>query len=175
MVNGEGVFTMNDKWGNPLVEVPCRICGAIKIQRRSTAKRQINPLCRSCGGREGMRKRGRFGRKIDKLSGYVLVVVHPDDPLRVMAHKSGWCLEHRLVMARFLGRPLLASEFVHHKNGIKTDNRIENLELISRGNHAILNKLCAHCELRKEVRLLNWRIKELENQVREMNLNKLGL
>ena len=51
--------------------------------------------------------------------------------LRHLVNGQTSAAEHRLVMAEYLARPLYPGEVVHHLNGIRTDNRIENLELWS--------------------------------------------
>lgn len=59
--------------------------------------------------------------------GYALVYM-PDHP---NSGSRGLILEHRLVVSRLIGRPLRPEENVHHKNGVRDDNRPENLELWS--------------------------------------------
>ena len=58
------------------------------------------------------------------------------DPTSVHSNASGWVLEHRYEMGEFLGRRLLDSESVHHKDGDRLDNRLSNLELWSKSQPA---------------------------------------
>lgn len=66
---------------------------------------------------------------------YALVPNHPN------ATENGYVLEHRIVMENYLGRILKDDEVVHHLNHDKFDNRIENLQVLIRGQHCKIHAL----------------------------------
>jgi hypothetical protein len=85
------------------------------------------------------------GGVLKRAPGYILQLVAPDDPMHVMAQRSGYVLQHRLVVARLIGRPLTSSESVHHINGNGRDNRPENLQLRQHKHGRGVRHQCADC------------------------------
>lgn len=91
---------------------------------------------------------GGVGHKKLRKDGYV-AVYFPEHP---MANKDGYIMEHDLVMSCVLGRHFTEDEVVHHKNHVRDDNRVCNLQVMTASEHAAL-----HARERHEIQT---RIKE---------------
>jgi hypothetical protein len=119
-------MTVKDHEHRRTVDIPCPICGTVFPQRRDGRPETCS---RSCGHQLRLRRNG--GRSMNwkdgpvKISGYNKIWM-PDHP---RADSRGRVLEHLIVMEESLGRTLRPNERVHHKNGVRDDNRISNLEL----------------------------------------------
>lgn len=96
------------------------------LRRMSEAMLRAKPR----GNRNSNWKGGRVA-----CNGYVLIWLDKADFFYCMANSSGYILEHRLAMARHLGRCLQAWEQVHHKDGVRDNNALENLKLATQSDH----------------------------------------
>ena len=83
-------------------------------------------------GKKGLQKSPNWnGGIMHHTEGYILIL-KPEHPF---CTKNGYVFEHRLVMEKHLGRYLKQKEVIHHINGNRSDNRIENLQLTNKKDH----------------------------------------
>lgn len=130
-------------------EVTCPHCGVkrwypVSVLRQQTKRSNFNGQCKPCGtkmSRTGYYQwaaRNGVARRSLTTNGYIQLgptyVPSEDLPIfRAMQGSGNFVLEHRMVMAKHLGRPLTSMELVDHMDGVKTNNDISNLRLYVRG------------------------------------------
>ena len=166
---------IRDKRGQKKVWRPCIACG----KERWVYLRAGKPVALRCKSCTNLLRRFDWehhpnwkGGRYQTPLGYINILLKTDDFFFPMAQKNHYVLEHRLVMARHLGRNLHSWEIVHHKNHIKDDNRLENLQFVSDDRHnqitILENKidklLEGQQELKQEIRLLRLEKKMLREK-----------
>lgn len=112
-------------WGEALKE-----CGY------EVAKPFPSEKCRKAAGDAKRGKRGSQasnwkGGRYKNKEGYILIWD---------SEKKRYVPEHRAFMEQYLGRKLSKEEDVHHKNGIKDDNRIDNLAVVNKSLHTLIHE-----------------------------------
>lgn len=124
----------------PRIDFKCPTCG--KIEKLLPWQIKGRKFCsHKCVVKDKREKSKAWkGGKIVN-NGYIMIY-----------YKDGkYRLEHRLIMEKYLGRKLDPNEIVHHKNGVKGDNRIENLEIVLRKTHNG-NMKCPYCQKKFKVK-----------------------
>lgn len=170
---------------NPFVWAACLDCGKERWVRVKQNK-PISLRCVRCADKaipsHGPANPHWKGGRCKAADGYISVWLQPDDFFYPMARADSYVFEHRLVMAKKLGRCLMRGEVVHHKDGIKGHNNESNLELTTLWSHSVEHSKGYRDgyakglldgrdkqtqELKQEIRLLRWQVMEL-SQKQEM-------
>ncbi len=165
LISANNIGTKITKQKRLFVWLACPDCGKERWVRKYYEGKPSSGRCIACGNKysrdvkvKGMEQHGRWngGRKIQR--GYAYIRLSRDNFFYPLAHKNGYALEHRVIMAIHLNRCLLPWEIVHHKNGIKDDNRIENLELLPHARFHLVDM-----ETKRYIKQLETEVKELKS------------
>ena len=135
---------MNQDWphGTPTSGkylVACSECGKERwLGKTQITRAKYKGLCQNCsrslfrGPAHPFWKDGR-----SKSGRYIRLRLWREDFFHPMTGRGGYVPEHRLVMAKSLGRCLQTWEVVHHKDGDGKNNKLSNLELSTNGSHSL--------------------------------------
>lgn len=111
---------------------PCENCKKPTKRLYGRGGRPIRFCSLKCSGEGNFNGHWKGGKKVDNF-GYTLIWV----PVKERkGRKTCYMREHRILMERKLKRKLKFNELVHHKNHNIKDNRLSNLEVISRSKHS---------------------------------------
>ncbi len=125
----------------------CAQCG----RERWVSYRQQPKKCSDCAVKDTASESKSWKGGRTNENGYISIYLQPDDFFYPMVINKGYVREHRLVMAKALGRNLQSWEIVHHKNHIRTDNRIENLQLVTDDRHTQITILESKIKRQKDI------------------------
>lgn len=146
----------SDKWGSALWKVQCncvnqtmfiassphllrggvKSCGCLNSKLTSERNKAMSGIKHPYYGKNGPMAFNWKGGRYKNSQGYILIR-QPSHP----HNANGYILEHRLVCEKIHRRYLLSKEAVHHINGIRDDNRPENLWIFeSKADHIAFHR-----------------------------------
>lgn len=147
----------------------CETCGLERWVSPTCKGHRQARRCRACANRTPERREQNRG--VDHSGeknanwkggqcyehGYILCFIRSGDSFFYpMGNKDHYVLEHRLIMAKHLGRNLHSWEIVHHLNGKRADNQLSNLQLVMADTHNAMTLLT------NRVRVLEKRLTAME-------------
>lgn len=174
-----GIIHWNERFrleGITYVPITCAACGKKSDIYdahivRSFRENTFTGCCSTCRPRhrkppKTLKSNGRFLRG-NYIFRHIRTFLSEEQAVlkQMQLHNGIYIAEHRAVIAIHLKRPLEITESVHHLNGIKTDNRIENLQLYQTGTHSR-----QHIKVFNRILELEAEITRLQNIIQDNNL-----
>lgn len=168
------------KGGRKHIWLACRNCGREKWVRLKKGEPEATRCVKCARAAQCGDNHPRWKGGHQESNGYILIKLQTTDFFYPMVNNTGYVGEHRLIMAQHLGRNLQPWEIIHHKNGVRSDNRLRNLELTIRSTHSTDHtrgyrdgyrqgyqdgQSEAIRELKQQIKLLQWEIKQFKERV----------